>query len=151
MLPLAERRQISLNVGGMPELPVQGDRQYLVQMVSNLIENAIKYTPSGGSVSVETEELPASRPPCALLKVSDTGPGIPPEHLPHLFERFYRVDASRERDPHEDSDSPTGTGLGLSIVSWIVEGHNGRISVDSQPGQGTTFEVSLPLLNGEPH
>ncbi len=148
MQPLAERRSISLNVGDMPELPVQGDRQYLVQMVSNLIENAIKYSQPGGMVSLETEPLASAQPPEALLKVSDTGPGIPPEHIPHLFERFYRVDASRERDSQEETDSPTGTGLGLSIVSWIIEGHHGHISVDSEPGKGTTFEVTLPLLNG---
>jgi two-component system OmpR family sensor kinase len=148
MQPLAERRNIALHVGDMPELPVEGDRQYLVQMVSNLIENAIKYSQPGGMVSVETEEAASAPSPAAVVKVSDTGPGIPAEHLPHLFERFYRVDASRERDAQEDSDSPTGTGLGLSIVSWIVRGHNGHISVDSEPGKGTTFEVTLPLLNG---
>ncbi len=150
MLPLAERRDISLHIGEMPELPVHGDRQYLIQMISNLIENAIKYTPASGTVSLETEAVNGAQPPSAVLKVSDTGPGIPAEHIPHLFERFYRVDQSRERDPQEDSDSPTGTGLGLSIVSWIVRGHNGRISVDSEPGKGTTFEVTLPLLNGHP-
>jgi signal transduction histidine kinase len=151
MQPLAERRSISLNVGEMPELPVNGDRQYLVQMISNLIENAIKYGQPGGTVSVETDAVTSAQPPAAVLKVSDTGPGISPEHLTHLFERFYRVDASRERDPQEESDSPTGTGLGLSIVSWIVRGHGGRIAVDSEPGHGTTFEVALPLLNGHPH
>ncbi len=151
MQPLAERRDIALNVGDMPELPVQGDRQYLVQMVSNLIENAIKYSNPGGMVSVETEKANSVPSPSAVVKVSDTGPGIPAEHLPHLFERFYRVDASREHDAQEDSDSPTGTGLGLSIVSWIVRGHKGHISVDSEPGKGTTFEVTLPLLNGQSH
>ena len=148
MQPLAERRDISLDVGEMPELPVNGDRQYLIQMISNLIENAIKYGQPGGNVSVETEALTSAEPPAAVLKVSDTGPGIPPEHIPHLFERFYRIDASRERDSQEDTDSPTGMGLGLSIVAWILRGHNGHIAVDSEPGKGTTFEVTLPLLDG---
>ncbi len=146
MLPLAQRREISLDVGEMSELPVGGDRQYLLQMTSNLIENAIKYTEPGGHVRLETEPASSNGHPVALLRVSDTGPGIPPEHLPHLFERFYRVDPSRARDPQEDSSSPTGTGLGLSIVAWIVESHGGQIDVRSEVGQGTVFEVTLPLL-----
>jgi signal transduction histidine kinase len=80
-----------------------------------------------------------------VLRVADTGPGIPPEHLPHLFERFYRVDRSRSRDAQEDANSPTGTGLGLSIVSWIVASHGGHIEANSEVGRGSTFEVRLPI------
>jgi heavy metal sensor kinase len=148
MSPLAERREISLDVGELPELTVRGDRQYLIQMISNLIENAIKYSRPGGRVGIEAALAPDHEEPRAVLRVSDTGPGIPPENLPRLFERFYRVDASRARDLQDDGDSPTGTGLGLSIVSWIVESHGGKISVDSTVGKGTTFEVTLPLLPG---
>jgi heavy metal sensor kinase len=144
MSGLAEREEISLDVGEMLELRVRGDQQYLVQMISNLIENAIKYTPRGGRVRIETSL--GGEPRSAVLRVSDTGPGIPAEHLPHLFERFYRVDASRARDSEDDLGSPTGTGLGLSIVSWIVRSHGGQVGVLSTPGQGATFEVSLPLL-----
>jgi signal transduction histidine kinase len=114
-------------------------------MISNLVENAIKYSQVGGHVSLDTRFDGSSDPAAAVLRVSDTGPGIPADHLPHLFERFYRVDSSRSRDVQEDSDSPTGTGLGLSIVSWIVKGHGGTIDVQSELGKGTTFEVRLPV------
>ncbi len=147
MLPLAERRQISLDIGELSELPVKGDRQYLIQMISNLIENAVKYSEADGRVRLETQPATLDGHTVALLRVSDTGPGIPPEHLPHLFQRFYRVDASRSRDPQEDSSSPTGTGLGLSIVWWIIDSHGGHISVQSEMGKGSTFEVALPLIN----
>ncbi|HEX8990488.1 MAG TPA: ATP-binding protein, partial [Anaerolineales bacterium] len=146
MLPLAQRRKIALDIGEMQELPIHGDRQYLIQMVSNLIENAIKYSQPDGRVRLETEAVTSAETPLAALHVSDTGPGIPAEHIPHLFERFFRVDSSRARDPLEDASSPTGTGLGLSIVAWIVEGHKGHITVRSEPGQGTDFEVTFPLL-----
>ncbi len=136
MQPLAERRQISLDVGELPEMTVRGDRQYLIQMISNLVENAIKYSQPGGHVRIETGLTTAGNERKALLRVSDTGPGIPPENVPHLFERFYRVDAARARDLEEDTDSPTGTGLGLSIVSWIVESHGGQIRVQQRDRKG---------------
>lgn len=146
MSAVADHGHISLELGELPELRLRGDRQYLVQMISNLIENAVKYTPPDGCVRIETELGVHNGGPAAILRVSDTGPGIPPEHVPHLFERFYRVDSARSRDPLEESGSPTGTGLGLSIVAWIVESHGGRIQVDSKPGTGSSFEVALPLL-----
>ncbi len=145
MSPLAEHREIGLDIGEMEELPIYGDRQYLIQMISNLIENAIKYSQPGGRVEIETARIDDPQGPQAAIRVSDTGPGIPVDHLPHLFERFYRVDASRSRDPMEDSSSPTGTGLGLSIVAWIVKSHDGTISVSSEVAKGTVFEVRLPL------
>ncbi len=145
MSTLAEHREIGLDVGDLEELPVHGDPQYLIQMISNLIENAIKYSQPAGRVEIETARCDSSDQPMAVVRVSDTGPGIPADHLPHLFERFYRVDASRERDPLEDLSSPTGTGLGLSIVAWIVRSHGGTIDVASEVGKGTTFEVKLPL------
>ena len=127
MSPLAERRQIPLELGDLPELPIRGDRQYLIQMISNLIENAIKYSAAGQAVRIETASREMGDKPVALLRVSDAGPGIPPEHLPHLFERFYRVDPSRTPDIQDDaSSSPAGMGLGLSIVTWIVQSHGGR-------------------------
>lgn len=146
MLPLAQRRNIVLDIGEMPDLPVYGDPQYLIQMISNLVENAIKYTGSSGTIMLDTESDTSGAAAWAVLRVSDTGPGIPAEHLPHLFERFYRVDSSRSRDPQEESDSPTGTGLGLSIVAWIVRSHGGTITVESEVGRGTIFVVHLPLL-----
>jgi len=141
MSALAEHRKIKLETGELPELQVRGDRQYLIQMISNLIENAIKYSGEGQSVWIETSGSKSK----ASLRVSDTGPGIPSEHLPHLFDRFYRVDAARSHNSDEDSDSPTGSGLGLSIVNWIVQAHNGTIKVESKVNEGTTFEVTLPL------
>ena len=140
MSALAEHRNIKLETGDLPELPVHGDRQYLIQMISNLIENGIKYSGDGQSVRIETSGSKTQ----ALLRVSDTGPGIPPEHLPHLFDRFYRVDAARSQNTDDDS-SPTGSGLGLSIVTWIVKTHGGKIQVNSKINEGTTFEITLPL------
>ncbi len=146
MSALAERRQISLDIGEMPELPVRGDRQYLIQMISNLIENGIKYSSPGQRVRIETGQSRDGQQPVASLCVSDTGPGIPSDHLPRLFDRFYRVDQSRSRVAEEDVNSPTGTGLGLSIVAWIVQVHGGKIRVESRLNEGTAFVVTLPLL-----
>jgi two-component system, OmpR family, sensor kinase len=123
---------------------VLGDRDRLLQMLLNLVENALRYTPSGGTVALGLA-LEGSRarrgPPCwALLSVSDTGVGIAPEHLPYLFDRFYRVDRQRTR-------ADGGSGLGLSIVRWIAEAHGGQVSVRSELGVGTTFEVLLPMTS----
>jgi heavy metal sensor kinase len=112
---------------------VSGDIFLLEQAFSNLIENAIKYTPREGRVTVRTEERDSS----VLVTVSDTGAGIPGEDLPHIFERFYRVDKERSR-------KAGGTGLGLSITEWIVKVHKGSISVKSVIGKGSDFIVTLP-------
>ena len=143
MSTLAERQHIMLETTELPELIINGDRQYLIQMISNLIENAIKYSGSGQKISVGTSVYADDKKELASLHVTDTGPGIPPEHLPHLFDRFYRVDQARTQD--DDSSTPTGSGLGLSIVAWIVEAHDGKINVESKVNSGTTFEITLPL------
>ncbi len=143
MSALATRQQVKLETGDLPELRVRGDEQYLIQMVSNLLENAIKYSGAGRTVRIETGANRAGSERSAWLRVSDTGPGIPSEHLPHLFDRFYRVDAART----PEADSPGGSGLGLSIVAWIVNAHGGTISVRSELGRGSAFEVTLPLEN----
>jgi len=112
----------------------------LLQMLSNLVENAIKYTTGEKKrVSIVTGTADGS----AWVRVSDTGPGIAPEHLPHLFDRFYRVDKARTRDTETESDPrpPSGSGLGLSIVQWIAHVHGGEIRVESTLGTGTTLEV----------
>ena len=142
MTTLAERQQITLETTELPELIVNGDRQYLIQMISNLIENAIKYSGSGQKISVDTSSRVVDKKKFASLRVVDNGPGIPPEHLPHLFDRFYRVDQARTQD--DNSSVPAGSGLGLSIVAWIVEAHGGKINVESKVNLGTTFEVILP-------
>jgi heavy metal sensor kinase len=138
--PLAARNRVTLEAGSLPETRMAGDMQYLLQMLANLVENAIKYSSGQNKhVSVET----GTRDGRAWVRVSDNGPGIAPEHIPHLFDRFYRVDKARSRDDGSDPDksSPGGSGLGLSIVQWIAQAHGGEISLDSVPGGGTTFEV----------
>jgi signal transduction histidine kinase len=139
---LAERRRVKLEVGELPEARISGDRQYLLQMVSNLIENGIKYT-SGDDRRVKVETGAGAE--SAWIRVSDNGIGIPEEHLPHLFERFYRVDKARQRD---DEDQPTGSGLGLSIVHWIARAHGGETLVESRAGKGTTIEVKFNSRKG---
>ncbi len=115
---------------------MQGDRRLLLQMVSNLIENGIKYT-VGDDRRVEVET--GSTKDKVWVRVSDNGPGIPPEHLSNLFDRFYQADKARTRN--SDDETPAGSGLGLSIVQSIAQAHNGEVRVDSEVGKGTTFEV----------
>jgi len=112
---------------------VAGDGDRLKQLLLILLDNAIKYTPSGGRITVGLRG-DGDR---AEITVRDTGVGIPPEDLPHVFERFYRADPARSRDPG-------GTGLGLPIARWIVEQHEGDITLESEPGRGTTVRVLLP-------
>ncbi len=125
-------------------LQVRGNADQLRRLVLNLAENALKYTPQGSQVvlSCQTATPPspagASQRDFAAVSVSDTGPGISAEHLPHIFERFYRVDKARSR-------AAGGTGLGLAIVKGIAEAHDGWVTVDSNPGSGTVFTVWLPL------
>jgi len=134
MTPLAEAKQQTLVFTGDDEQTyVIGDTNRLRQVFYNLFDNAIKYTPRQGQIEVTVK----STDTVATVSISDTGIGIPAEHLPHVFERFYRVDKARTR---EDG----GTGLGLSIAKIIVTAHNGRIEIHSQPDQGTTCSVRLP-------
>lgn len=149
LAPLATRQGVALEAGELPELTVSGDRQFLAQMINNLIENAIKYTaPSPDRrVRVETALCSEGKVPMACLRVADSGPGIAPEHLPHLFDRFFQADPARTRGAadHAGATGSAGVGLGLSIVHWIVRAHGGSVCVDSAVGQGSTFEVRLPL------
>lgn len=132
--PLAAERAVALAAGPLAPCVVAGDQTRLTQLLINLVDNALKYTPAGGRVTVGL----AREGDAATLTVADTGIGIAPEHLPHLFERFYRVDAARSR-------AEGGSGLGLAIADWIARAHGGRIAVTSRVGVGTTFSVSLPL------
>ena len=134
------RDRVQLQLGDIDQVLVCGDRDQLKQVLLNLIGNAINYTPQGGSVTVGLGKAQNQ----ARLTVSDNGPGIPAEDLPHIFERFYRGEKSRTR-----SRDGKGFGLGLSIAYWIVRNHGGRIDVDSVDGKGTTFCVWLPLKEGE--
>lgn len=123
---------------------IDGDGDRLVQVIIILLENAIRHTPATGSISLTIESSPATEdePTCAQIIVHDTGEGISANHLPHLFERFYRVEGARTR-------SHGGTGLGLSIALSIVRGHHGWIDVESGPGVGTTFTIYIPLPEAE--
>jgi signal transduction histidine kinase len=138
LAPLANRKNVELETGDLPEARMLGDYQTLLQMASNLIENAIKYTDGDDKrVCIETGITDNH----AWIRVSDNGPGISPEHLPHLFDRFYRVDKARARVSDDESDSPGGSGLGLSIIQWIAQAHGGKVHVESTPGNGSSFEV----------
>jgi heavy metal sensor kinase len=143
LIPLAERKKVSLELGNLPEVNILGDRQYLFQMLSNLVENGINYI-SGDIRQVKVET--GTNGNSAWVRVSDTGAGIPPEHIPHLFDRFYRADKARARN---EDDQPSGIGLGLSIVQWIAQSHDGTVHVESAVGEGTTFEVRFGLLNNQ--
>ncbi len=152
LLPLARQSQVTLATGDLPEVLVRGDPQYLGQMMTNLIENGIKY--SSGIGKRVYIELACEQERWGVVRVQDDGPGISNDHLPYLFERFYRVDKARSRRQKGPALSskpgygePGGSGLGLSIVQWIVQAHGGEIRVESKIGAGTLFEVRLPLLN----
>jgi PAS domain S-box-containing protein len=133
--PKAELKHIRLSLELAPDTPsILANKQNMEEVFSNLITNAIKYTPEGGSITVSSKV----ENDFLQISVRDTGFGIPPDELDRIFDRFYRV-------KNEKTRFITGTGLGLSIVKTIVETHNGTIRVDSEVGKGTTFQVFLPL------
>ena len=128
----AERAGLALEVVPGPPVPVEADRALIEQVVANLIDNAVKYTERGRvRIRLGGDEVRV------WCEVEDTGPGIPPEDLPRVFERFYRVDKARSREKG-------GTGLGLSIVKHAVALQGGQVSVKSRPGQGSTFRFEIP-------
>jgi len=131
---LAQDGGIQLQTECQPVPPFMGDPSQLKQALINLLDNALRHTPSGGTISVRVGFHDQS----IRLSVEDTGQGIAPQHLPHLFERFYRVDPARDRQSG-------GTGLGLAIVKEIVEAHGGQIHAHSQVGKGTTVTITLPF------
>jgi len=128
--------RLQLRITEIDQVQVIGDRDRLKQVLVNLVGNAVKYTPGGGKIAISLGKSGEQ----ARLVVTDTGPGIPAQDLPHIFERFYRAEKSRTR-----GRDGTGYGLGLSIAYWIVHNHGGRIDVDSKEGHGTTFCLWLPL------
>ena len=132
---LADDRRISLSFESQSVPPVLGDAQWLKQALIDLLDNALHYTQSGGAVTVRLQAVGK----VVAVAVEDTGHGIEPEHLPHLFERFYRTDWARAKDAG-------GTGLGLPIVKEIAEAHGGTISVTSQLDKGSVFTLLLPPL-----
>jgi two-component system, OmpR family, sensor kinase len=128
-------KKVHVHLNEIDQLVVNGDRDRLKQVMINLVANAIQYTPQDGDVYLSLAKVGDK----ARIICRDTGPGIPADDLPHIFERFYRAEKSRTRG------RSTGFGLGLSITKWIVEHHGGRIEVNSKETQGTTFAIWLPL------
>jgi signal transduction histidine kinase len=129
------RAQLQLTIESLEPEGVLADPGQLRQVMLILLDNAIKYTPAGGKVSISVTRQGGK----AALSISDTGIGIEPEVQPHIFERFYRGDQARARDQH-------GSGLGLAIAKWIVAAHNGELTVTSRPGKGSVFTVLLPAM-----
>jgi len=135
MQPVAAKKEIGIHINIMQAPLVSGDAGRLKQVVLQLLDNALKYTPGGGSVEVGICEAKDK----AVIRVADNGIGIAKEHMGKVFERFYRVDSSREREVG-------GHGLGLSIAKFIVEQHGGSIAVTSEEGKGSMFTITLPAL-----
>jgi heavy metal sensor kinase len=137
---LIEDKHLTFTLQGDESLGVEGDRLYVRQAIVNILHNAVKFTPAGGSISARVESRGDS---FVELSVSDTGPGIPAEHASKVFERFYRVDESRTGHGHGND---MGAGLGLSVARWAIEANNGEIGVHSAPGAGATFWILLPAI-----
>ncbi len=133
---LAEQKKISVSISRLDEITVMGDPVRLRQLMLNLVDNAIKYTPEGGQVTLSLQRLNGD----ANFTVEDTGIGIPPRDMKRIFDRFYRVDKSRSR-------LPDGLGLGLSISKWVAEAHGGRLLAESRIGSGSRFTVILPAVS----
>ncbi len=128
--------KVHVHLNEIDQVMVNGDRDRLKQVFLNLVANAIQYTPQGGDVFLSMSKIGEQ----ARIIIRDTGPGIPAEDLPHIFDRFYRAEKSRTRS------TTSGFGLGLSIAHWIVEHHGGQIKVESKEGKGTTFVIWLGIV-----
>ena len=141
--PIAKEKDIALEIASLPPTIVLGDRDELIQVFQNLIENAIKYGRKGGRVSIANQIVRnPGRGEQIAVAITDDGPGIAPEHLPRLTERFYRVNAAHSRNTG-------GTGLGLAIVKHVLNRHHAELHIESAPGKGSTFRVVLALLPAE--
>ena len=131
--PVAASKNLNLSCYCAPDVIISGDSAWVERLVLNLVDNAIKFSRPGGGVTIRVSEEGQT----AIVQVEDDGIGIPPEALPHIFERFYRADPAR-------SNRSEGAGLGLSLVKWAVDQHHGSIDVESVPGKGSRFRVKLP-------
>ena len=132
---LAEHKRVTLAFNGSEDLPFQGDEALLRRLFVNLLDNAIKYTPAGGDVTLSAERQNGDY----LVTVADTGPGIPPEAQPHVFDRFYRSDRDRR------ASATSGAGLGLAIAAWVAQTHGGTVSLERSGSTGSRFAVRLPV------
>jgi two-component system OmpR family sensor kinase/two-component system sensor histidine kinase BaeS len=147
LAPLALDRQVDLTARLPNDLPtVQADADRVAQILRNLLVNAVRYTPAGGSVTVSA----TSAGSLVQIDVTDTGEGIAPEDLPNVFERFWRADRARARGNRPHGIHGGGTGLGLSVAQSLVKAHGGDIWVESTPGQGSTFSFTLPIVQDPP-
>ncbi len=135
---LATRKNIAIEIAPIHETPFRGDEGLLRQLLLNLLDNAIKFTPAGGAIRLDLERHNGAH----QLSVADTGVGIPAAAQPHIFERFYRVDKARARAEQEQG---SGAGLGLSIARWIAEAHGGSLRLENSTNTGSTFIVTLPV------
>lgn len=133
---LAKKREITISLEAETEMPIRADEELLRRLFLNLLDNAIKFTEPGGTIKIHAEAAKKNY----FVTVSDTGAGIAPEDEPHIFERFYRADKSRQRETSEG-----GAGLGLSIVKWIGEAHDGTIDLQKSDASGSTFLVKFPV------
>lgn len=133
----AEQKNLRLTLEHIEPLQIMGDPQQVKQLLDNVIDNAIKFTPEGGQITLTIQRVDQT----ARIEVTDSGIGIAPEHQQRVFDRFYQVDTARSQD------GSGGFGLGLSVARWIAEAHHGSIEVRSQPDAGTTFTVHIPLAN----
>jgi signal transduction histidine kinase len=136
---LAAGKGVAVETADAPEAPFQGDEDLVRRMLLNLVGNAVRHTPSGGLVRLSLTRLPGEY----RLAVSDTGPGVPPEARPHIFERFYRADKARSRS--EDG----GAGLGLAIARWVARVHEGELELADTGDTGATFIARLPFAPGK--
>jgi heavy metal sensor kinase len=136
---LAEQKHVALSFTGSEDLPFQGDEALLRRLFVNLLDNAIKYTPAGGDVTLSAERRNGDY----LVTVADTGPGIPPDAQPHIFDRFYRSDRDRR------ASATSGAGLGLAIASWVAQTHGGSLSLESSSDAGSRFSVRFPAPHSD--
>lgn len=149
MLPQAQRHRVHLHTEiEQGKTLVAADSKQITRVLVNLLHNAIKFTPSGGTIVVGTRAHPGSEGTAQSFFVRDTGVGIPPEDLPRIFERFYKANRARSKAGYAmpEGQESGGSGLGLAIARHVVEAHGGRIKAESTPGQGSTFTFTLPVM-----
>ena len=140
----AIERGLTLQLDDDDEMPFGGDENLLRRLFLNLVDNAIKYTPRGGAVTVSCRRE-AQR---YIITVSDTGVGIPAEAQPHIFDRFYRANSARSRAEDDSAGLTSGAGLGLSIARWIAEAHDGTLELLHSSAAGSVFQLILPTPQG---